>query len=276
MITRTGGSGVVVVSPSPPPPPPPPSPQCSVHLWNSLTDFCQKKTNNNNNNKSLRCTHEENGRRARRDRGQCSTPKLVNTETAPRSRGQSWLHLGKKKYPVEMNVWVFPSLHTISATWNSTLLFGVVHVWVSYCPLGWQKVFSPSVRTAPQSVGRHSQGAAGYTICKYSWYRRQANRCDEISRASPRAGAASSLWWIFFWFGAEASVDVYRSVWLKRLWRPSPWIALSPDWPRISEKQTNLFPPPPPTLLSPFPLTTHISTTTLLLLHPPPSPLLSP
>ena len=33
-----------------------------------------------------------------------------------------------------------------------------------------------------------------------------------------------------------------------------------PDWPPISEKQTNLLPPPPPTLLSPFPLTTHIPT----------------
>ena len=57
---------------------------------------------------------------------------------------------------------------------------------------------------------------------------------------------------------------------LKRLWRPSPWNALSPDWPHISEKQTNLLPPPPHPLLSPFPLTTHISTTTRLLLHPPP------
>ena len=57
---------------------------------------------------------------------------------------------------------------------------------------------------------------------------------------------------------------------LKRLWRPSPWIVLSPDCPHISKqqtKQTNLHPPPPtppPPSFHASPLTTHN--------YPPPPP----
>ena len=56
------------------------------------------------------------------------------------------------------------------------------------------------------------------------------------------------------------------------LWRPSPWIALSPDWPHISKNQTNL-PPSPSCHPSPWPpISPQLPSSPSILPPPPPPP----